>query len=261
VTPADEALSFAWALQGAFSRVLGEQIAAVILHGSLTFAEYVPGFSDVDLLIIVDAPLSNMQLAALTDVLEAERELALGLRADLRVVTRRVAAAPTPAPPVEASFEIGYGPEAGLRVESRLPREDDLVVDLSMSRAHGRSLSGAPPAELIGEVPAAWVVSVGMTQLAEWLAAGDRLQEPQHVVLSACRIWLFAEEFRHSSKTAAGRWALARDPSLQAVRHALYQRHCDPTGSIDSAALRDFLTLVSESQRSESGQSPSTTGR
>ena len=99
VTPVEEALSFAQALQGAFSRVLGGQIAGVILHGSLTSAEYVSGFSDVDLLIIIDEPLSGVQLAALTGALEAERRLAPARRADLRVVTRQVAAAPTPRRP------------------------------------------------------------------------------------------------------------------------------------------------------------------
>jgi len=53
-------------------------------------------------------------------------------------------------------------------------------------------------------------------------------------VLTACRVWRSAEEGRHCSKTTAGRWALARDPTLGVVADALHQRHGDPTcaGSI-----------------------------
>jgi predicted nucleotidyltransferase len=36
--------------------VLGEAVAGVILHGSLTLDDYVPGRSDVDLLVVVDDP-------------------------------------------------------------------------------------------------------------------------------------------------------------------------------------------------------------
>jgi Domain of unknown function (DUF4111) len=33
-------------------------------------------------------------------------------------------------------------------------------------------------------------------------------------VLTACRVWRFAEEGRHASKAAAAEWALGRDPTL-----------------------------------------------
>jgi hypothetical protein len=48
--------------------------------------------------------------------------------------------------------------------ERRHPGERDLAVELSVCRAHGRSLLGAAPAELIGEVPPAWVVAAGDAQ-------------------------------------------------------------------------------------------------
>jgi hypothetical protein len=93
-------------------------------------------------------------------------------------------------------------------VERRHPGERDLVVEFSMCRAHGRSLFGAAPAELIGEVPDQWVVAVGEAQLADWEAIGDDPKHAELTVLTACRVWRFAEEGRHCSKTAAGRWAL-----------------------------------------------------
>jgi hypothetical protein len=109
---------------------------------------------------------------------------------------------------MELSIEITPG--SGLAVERRHPGERDLVVELSMCRAHGRSVLGAAPAELIGEVPDRWV-------------------------LTTCRVWRLAEEGRHCSKTAAGEWALGRDPTLQVVRDALRQRHRDPAHRIDAA--------------------------
>jgi hypothetical protein len=143
----------------AAAAALGDTVAAVILHGSLTIGDYLPGRSDVDLLAVVDGPLDDARLDALTGAVAGEPPPA---RVDLRVVTRKLAAAPTPAPPMEAYLELTPG--SGVQVERRHPGERDLVVEFSVCRAHGRSLVGAPPAELIGEVPPAWVVAVGDAQ-------------------------------------------------------------------------------------------------
>jgi hypothetical protein len=210
----------------------------VILHGSLTLGDYLPGRSDVDLLAVVDHPLDDARLDALT---RAVAEQAPPARVDLRVVTRQVAATPTPAPPMEAYLELTPG--SGVQVERRHPGERDLVVEFSVCRAHGRSLVGAPPAELIGQVPPAWVVAVGDAQLADWQAIGDDPPHAELTVLTSCRIWRFAEEGRHCSKAAAGAWALRRDPALQVVRDALRQRH-DPAWPIDPAQVQRLLGRV-----------------
>jgi hypothetical protein len=63
-------------------------------------------------------------------------------------------------------------------------------------------------------------------------------------VLTACRVWRFAEEGRHAANAAAAEWALRRDPALQVVRDALRQRHRDPAGRIDAAQVQQLLAMV-----------------
>jgi hypothetical protein len=136
-------------------------------------------------------------------------------------------------------------PSSGVRVEEhRHPGERDLAVELSVCRAHGRSLLGAAPAELIGEVPDRWVVAAGDAQLADWQAIGDDPPYAELTVLTACRVWRFAEECRHCSKAAAGAWALRRDPTLQTVQDAVEQRHGDPRYPIDPAQVAQLLAIV-----------------
>jgi hypothetical protein len=104
----------------------------VILHGSLTLDDYVPGRSDVDLLVVIDDPLSDARLAALTEAMASRRAEAPG-PVDLRVITRQVAASPTPAPPMEAYLRLTPG--SGVRLEERRhPGERDLAVELSVCR-------------------------------------------------------------------------------------------------------------------------------
>jgi hypothetical protein len=236
------AARFAGSIAGVCAAALGEAVAGVILHGSLTLGDYLPGRSDVDLLAVVDGPLGDAQFHALTEAVAGWAPRAPG-PVDLRVVTRQAAASPTPAPPMEAYLRLT--PTSGVRLEERRhPGERDLAVELSVCRAHGRSLLGAPPADLIGEVPDRWVLAAGDAQLADWQAIGDDPPYAELTVLTACRVWRFAEERRHCSKAAAAAWALRRDPTLQVVRDALHRRHRDPSHPIDPAQVQRLLALV-----------------
>jgi Domain of unknown function (DUF4111)/Nucleotidyltransferase domain len=214
----------------------------VILHGSLTLDDYLPGRSDIDLLVVAQDPLTDPQLAALTEALAGHRPRAPA-PVDLRVVTRHIAAAPTPAPPMEAYLRLT--PTSGVRLEERRHSgARDLAVELSVCRAHGRSLLGAAPAERIGEVPDRWVVAAGDAQLADWQAIGDDPPYAELTVLTACRVWRFAEEGRHCSKAAAGAWALGRDPTLQVVDDALQHRLRDPDHPIDPTQVAQLLAVA-----------------
>ena len=195
-------------------------LAGAILHGSLASGDFVPGKSDVDVLAIVDEQPSETELTALTSALDRLRPRAV-TAADLCVVTRRTAAAPSPGPPVEIYVRLDPAEER-LEVETRRLRRD-LVVELSVCRAHGRSLTGKEAPELIGEVPDEWVMDVGDEVLATWQRQDYDPDMAPFMVLTACRIWRFAEERVHCSKQQAGLWALQRDQSLTVVRSALHE--------------------------------------
>ena len=106
------ALRFAQELAHACAGAFGKTVAGVVLHGSLTLDDYVPGRSDIDLLVVIDDPASDARLAALAEAMASRRAEAPG-PADLRLVTRQVAASPTPAPPLEAYLRLT--PSSGVR--------------------------------------------------------------------------------------------------------------------------------------------------
>jgi hypothetical protein len=222
---ASEALAFAERIAATCRQVLGEILTSVIVHGSLVLDDYTPGSSDIDLLAVVDRPLLDSETASLVSMVAAEQAQAPG-PLDLRAVTRAAAATSSEAPPMELYVRLrGSAPPPDL--ESRHP-EPDLVVELSICRQHGRALLGTEPRAVIGEVPGDGVLTVGDAQLARWQSLTDDAPHAALMVLTACRIWRFSEERSHCSKAAAGSWALARDPSLTAVRDALRQRAGEP---------------------------------
>jgi hypothetical protein len=224
-TDVGDALGFAERIAAIGRQVLGEILDSVIVHGSIVLDDYTPGHSDIDVLGVVERPLLDLEIASLTRALAAEQAQAPG-PVDLRVLTRAAAATPAEAPPMELYVRLrGSGPP---EVESRHPGEADVAVELSICREHGRALLGAEPRAVIGEVADDWVLTAGDAQLARWQSLTDDARHAALMVLTACRIWRFSEERTHCSKAAAGSWALARDPSLTAVRDALRQRAGDP---------------------------------
>jgi aminoglycoside adenylyltransferase-like protein/nucleotidyltransferase-like protein len=239
--PADEAaaLAFAHWLAEICSKLLGDSLLSVILHGSLTFDDYVPGQSDIDLFAIVDHPLSDSEIDLLTHVVTAQRPDAPG-PADLRFATQAVATRPPTPPPLELYIRLKTSAPPEIEIRRREP---DLIVELSICRQHGRAIHGAPPEELIGDISPESVLSVGDAQLARWQSLTDDAPYAALMVLTACRIWRFSQERIHCSKTAAGTWALRRDPSLDAVRDALRQRTGDRV-AIEPAQIARLLNLV-----------------
>jgi hypothetical protein len=225
---AHAALGFAHGLAYGCAQALGRALVSVILHGSLTLGDFTPGRSDIDLLVVVDAPLGDERLAVLQEAVE-------------RVVTRATAASPPPLPVLEAAFEVRPGKDTEV---TRRVAEPDLIAEFSIARAHGRRIVGAAPEAVIGTVPVEWLRDVGDRQLALWQRLTDDADHGELMVLTACRIWRFSAEGVHCSKAAAGCWALHRDPSLRAVEDALRQRTLDPAAPIGEEGIRRLLALV-----------------
>jgi predicted nucleotidyltransferase len=235
-----DALAFAERIAAICGQALGDTLASAIVHGSLALDDYRPEHSDIDLLAVVDRTLDERAIESLMRMVAAEHAKS-AFRVDLRVATRAAAAAPSEAPKMELYLRLdGSAPP---EVEWRHPGEPDLLVELSICRAHGRALLGAEPHVLIGEVPDEWVVVAGDAQLARWQSLTDDAPHAALMVLTACRIWRFNEERIHCSKGAAGSWALARDPSLTAVRDALRQ-HAGDSIRIAPTEIGRLLRIV-----------------
>ena len=242
MTDADEreAVAAVEQLAAACVAVVETSVVSTILHGSLTLDDFQRGRSDLDLLIVVDGPLTESEAEALVAVVrEADPGPAGGI--DLLVVTRASAAVP------EACLELQVGRGHGsseLEVERRNAGVPDLWAELSMARADGRALRGAEPREVIGEVPRAALRDRGVHWLTRWLDLTDDEKNAPFMVLTACRIWRFVAEGRHASKSAAARWALERDPTLVAVEQARSQRLGTAHGPLDPDDVRRVLETV-----------------
>jgi hypothetical protein len=186
--------------------------ATVIVTGSLALGDYQPGKSDVDLLVLSDAPTDGLVEAVEQAWGQAPGEF------DLRVVRYAAAARPRRRPHLALGIS-DYGDRFEVKRDTE---EADLVVEFSVCRQLGRS-------DVIGPVPDEWVDEVGAAVLSRWRTIGDDAPDRELMALTACRIWRFREERVHCSKPAAAQWARERGA------HVAY----------DHAAVRTLLDRAS----------------
>jgi Nucleotidyltransferase domain len=138
--PAD-ALAYARHAAAICRRGLAGRVSAVILHGSLVLDDYSPGRSDIDLLAVSEDELTDQQARELVGALVRTSPPA---PVDVRVITRAVASSPPAVPPME--LYVRLNPRKGTTTFERPhPGEVDLLVELSICRARGRSLAGPAP--------------------------------------------------------------------------------------------------------------------
>jgi hypothetical protein len=98
--------------------------------------------------------------------------------------------------------------------------EPDLITEFSICRADGISLFGPVPRQMIGEVPAEWVLEMSDAQLARWQEIGDDPAHAELTVLTSCRMWQFVKDgvpersgaqlSRRSRETRRSKWSAKR---------------------------------------------------
>jgi hypothetical protein len=239
VTPARAAHPLAKASADALRRATvttEDPVVAVIVHGSLTFGDFVADRSDIDLLMVVERPLTKAQRSSVQRTVTAWcRRYPI----DLRIVTRAIAAHPTDKPELE--FYVGCHRDR-IELASRCA-EPDLLVEFSVVRAHGKSVIGPDAHTVVGIVPRAWLLDHSDRELARWQGLTGDQQNADLMLLTACRAWRFAVEGVHCGKSEAGRWALARDPSLAAIEGALRGR-ASREGAIREDGIARVLAIA-----------------
>lgn len=222
--------------------ILGGKVRSVVLYGSLATADFIPGTSDVDLLVVVDGPLSAAETQALEQVVRTA-DLGTASGVDVHVVTSAVALDPAASPALE--LHLGrYGRSTVVEVARKVAEAQDLLPELSLARATARRLLGAEPRDVLGAVPTERVRQRGRYWLTVWQDRTDDDQSAALMVLTACRIWHFAVEGTHCSKVEAAQWALGRNRALPVVAQALRRHTVDPDAPVDEECIGQLLAAV-----------------
>ncbi len=166
----------------------GDHLLAGYLHGSAVLGGWMPGRSDVDLLLVSSGAPGEGVGAVLADVLVSAGTRCPGSRLECSVVTAEQAR--RPAPPWPFVVHVVAGPPGGERrvvPGGRGSADPDLLMHYAVCRSAGVAVAGPAPAEVIGDVARELI----LPYLAHELAWGVAQASEEYAVLNACRALVY----------------------------------------------------------------------
>jgi streptomycin 3"-adenylyltransferase len=191
---------------------IGRNLVGIYLHGSAVLGGFVQTRSDVDLLAVTTAGLTEAAKRSISEALSPAALPCPAAGLEFSVVTRDSTLRPVPAP----SFELHLATSAdSMRmVDGHMhPGDPDLLLHFALCMRHGQAMGdGPPPSSVFGPIPIPWLLD----RLGEELNWAEQHASVEYQVLNACRAWRFVEEQRWCSKVDGGRWARERvdDPAV-----------------------------------------------
>ena len=194
--------------------ILRDDLVGIYLHGSAVMGCFNPEKSDVDLIVVVDRPMSDPVKRAFLEMVVEYNALGPAKGIEMSVVLREVCKPFVYPTPYETHFSAGHldsyqeDPEGYIR---RMKGDDkDLAAHFTILQARGRCLYGAPLEDVFEPVPprdyldSIWYdVENAPEEIAEY---------PMYLILNLARVLAYGSEGLILSKKEGGEWALDRLP-------------------------------------------------
>jgi hypothetical protein len=183
---------------------LGDRLVSAWVVGSGALGDFDPQRSDIDVQAVVSERPVRAELEDVAAALSHPElpcpvrglEFVLYAREDLR-------------DPRGPAFSLNLNTGPGMRRHAGYDPDAEprfwFILDVAIARQDARPLQGAPPRELLPELPRALVVSALRDALAWWQA-----NDPAGAIVSAGRAWAWLEEGRWLSKSEASAWTARR---------------------------------------------------
>lgn len=238
-------------LAGALTRLIGEQLAGIYLHGSLALGSFNPQHSDLDLLVVSGArlpPAAKRQIVAFLLASSGRpHPIEISFLARDQLLPWRY---PPP-------FDLHYSEAWRARYTADLAsgawqswggaeaRDPDLAAHITVLNARGICLAGQPIAALFPGVPADDYRAALAADIAEGLDA--IADNPVYAILNCCRTYAYLRDRQVRSKDEGGRWALDALPAALrgTVAGALAAYRADYDGpQFDPRELSEFAAYM-----------------
>lgn len=192
-------------------KVFQNNLAGIYLHGSLAMGCFHEKKSDVDLIVVVNYPLSMEDKRAYIEKILMLNEDAPAKGIEMSVVLKRDMLAFRHPAPFEMHFSNGHleayksDPEGTLL---RLTGTDrDLAAHVMIINRFGKTLYGEEIAEVFSEVSHKDYLDALMYDLES--AEEDILENPMYMTFSLCRVLAYVKDNAVLSKKDGAVWALS----------------------------------------------------
>jgi len=224
-----------------FKKVLQGNLMGIYLHGSLATGCFVPGKSDIDMIIVVREALSGKQKRELARAcLALSREIG-GKGLEISVISEKYAKSPAYPMPFEFHYSESWRSKFERGQIGPFPKGDpDLSAHLRVINERGTTLLGKPIPETFGPLSDEDYMKALLYDLENISELIDK--HPVYYTLNLCRILGFIQTGKVMSKKEGGEWYLANQEAFRGlISKALkfYSLYSEP--KFDLKELNEFV--------------------
>ena len=195
--------------------ILRDNLVGVYLHGSLVMGCFNPQKSDIDLIIVVEQPLTDTVKRAYIEMTVEHNALGPAKGIEMSIVLREVCKPFVYPTPYELHFSAGHlewfeeAPDEYIRKMNGTDK--DLAAHFTIINKRGKCLYGAPIEDVFAEVPSSdYMDSIWFDVEG---AAEEITEYPMYLTLNLARVLAYKEDGLVLSKKEGGEWVLEHLPS------------------------------------------------
>ena len=195
--------------------ILRDNLVGVYLHGSSVMGCFNPQKSDIDLIIVVDRPLTDPVKRAFMEMTVGYNALGPAKGIEMSIVLREVCKPFVYPTPYELHFSAGhlnwYKDDPDDYIRRMKGTDKDLAAHFTIINHRGKCICGAPIEDVFAEVPdgdymdSIWFDVEG--------AAEEITEYPMYLTLNLARVLAYKKEGLVLSKKEGGDWALENLPA------------------------------------------------
>ena len=195
-------------------KILQDNLVGVYLHGSLVMGCFNPQKSDIDLIIVIDKPISDSVKRVYLDMVVQFNALAPKKGIEMSIVLREVCKPFVYPTPFELHFSAGYlewyGEDPDDYIREMNGTDKDLAAHFTIINKRGRCLYGVPIEDVFSEVPSSdYMDSIWFDVEG---AAEEITEYPMYLTLNLARVLAYKKEGLILSKKEGGDWAIEHLP-------------------------------------------------
>ena len=200
---------------GRSKEILGDELVGIYLHGSAVMGCFNPGMSDIDLIIVVEHPMSVPVKRAYLGMVAEYNAMGPAKGIEMSVVLREVCKPFVYPTPFELHFSAGhlewYETDPDGYIREMNGTDKDLAAHFTIINRRGRCLYGAPIEAVFGEVPGRDYMDSLWYDIEE--APENITKYTMYLTLNLARVLAYKEEGLVLSKKEGGEWAQEHLPA------------------------------------------------
>jgi len=194
--------------------ILRDNLVGIYLHGSAAMGCFNPEKSDIDLITVVDHPMSDDAKRAYMDMVIKANAMAPAKGIEMSIVLREVCRPFVYPTPFELHFSVGhleaYKADPDGYIQRMKGVDKDLAAHFTIINKRGQCLYGAPIREVFAEVPHRDYMDSIWCDVSD--AADEITQYPMYLILNLARVLAYKEDGLILSKKEGGEWAINHLP-------------------------------------------------